>query len=72
MSSPLAEQALCRRFAAELVHQAKMKEHEAACWLGLAKNIEEARASVHSAADAVLDATEAQVRAQRAQFSRGI
>jgi hypothetical protein len=63
-----ARQATERRIAAALIYDARIKEHEAALWLGLPKNIEEAAANVHSALDAVLDATQAQIRASREQF----
>lgn len=63
----VAQQCLQRRIAAALVHEAKLKEHEAACWLGLSKNIEESRHAVHSALDATLDATQNQIDAIKAQ-----
>jgi hypothetical protein len=57
-----------RKIAAMLIYEARFKEHEAALWLGLPRNIEEAAGNVHSALDAVLDATAAQIRASREQY----
>jgi hypothetical protein len=50
-----------RMIAASMIYEAKTKEHQAACWMGLPTNIEEARAALHSALDAMLDATENQI-----------
>jgi molecular chaperone DnaK (HSP70) len=61
-------QAIERKLASMLIYEARLKEHEAATWLNLPKNIEEAAANVHSALDAVLDATAAQIRASREQY----
>ena len=66
-----ARQTLERKLAATLVYEARLKEHEAALWLGLPKNIEEAAGNVHSALDAVLDANAANIRALREQFGSG-
>lgn len=55
----------------QLIYEARLKEHEAACWLGLPGQIEAAAANAHSALDAVLDATAAQVYAARKQFGSG-
>lgn len=63
-----ADQALKCRIAATLVYEARLKDYEAACWLNLESNMEEARANVHSAFDAVLDTTAANVCAVKAQF----
>ena len=62
-----ARHALEQKMAATLVYEARLKEHEAACWLGLAGQIEESAANVHSALDGVLDATAAQIYALRKQ-----
>lgn len=53
-------------------YEARLKEHEAACWLGLPKNMEEAAANVHSALDAVLDATAKQIRAVKEQHGSAV
>lgn len=63
----LTQQRLQQRIAASLVQEAKLKEHEAACWLGLPKNIEEARHAVLSVVEATLDATQNQIDAIKAQ-----
>lgn len=57
------QRAIRSSIAASLTFEARQKDHEAACWLGLARNIEEAAANVHSALDAVLDARAAQIHA---------
>lgn len=62
-----ARQALERKVAATLVYEARVKEHEAACWLGLPGQIEESAANAHSALDRVLDATAGQIYALRKQ-----
>lgn len=66
-----SQRALMSRMAAALIYDARLKDHEAACWLGLSKNLEEAAANVHSAVDAVLDATVRQVRAVKEQHGSG-
>ncbi|WP_439398993.1 hypothetical protein ACRQ5Q_16730 [Bradyrhizobium sp. PMVTL-01] len=60
-------QALEQKMAATLVYEARLKEYEAARWLGLSGQIEGAAANVHSALDGVLDATAAQIDALRKQ-----
>jgi len=57
-----------RKIAAGLIVEARGKEFEAACWIGLQSNIEEARANLHSALDASLDATLDQVKQVRDQI----
>lgn len=47
---------------------AKIKEFEAGAWLDCGSNMEEARAAVHSAMDAKLDATLKQINAAKAQY----
>jgi hypothetical protein len=64
-----AQLAIERRIAAVLVYEAKLKEHEAAAWLGLPNNLQDARANAHSALDAVLDAIENQIAAIKAQHA---
>lgn len=66
-----SRQAMERKLAAQLVYEARLKEHEAAVWLNLPKSIEQAAGNVHSALDAVLDATVAQIRAVREQHGSG-
>jgi hypothetical protein len=57
-----------RRLAAsKLILEARNKDFEAACWMGFQKQIEETRAQVASATDAVLDATMALIDAVRAE-----
>lgn len=63
-----SRKAMERKIAATLVYDARLKEHEAALWLDLPGHIAEAAANVHSALDAVLDATAAQIGASREQF----
>lgn len=63
-----ARQAVERRLAATLIYEARLKDHEAALWLGLPNNIAESATAVHSALDAVLDATAIQIRALREQY----
>jgi hypothetical protein len=55
------QSALQRKVAATLIYEAKQKEYEAACWMGLVPT--EARSNVLSAMDAVLDATKEQIDA---------
>jgi hypothetical protein len=62
-----ARQAMERKIAAILVYEARVKDREAALWLGLPGHIAGAAANVHSALDALLDATAAQIRACREQ-----
>lgn len=66
-SQEQSQRAIATRIAANLIYDARQKDFESACWLGLEKNKAEAAANVHSALEAVLDATAAQVRAIREQ-----
>lgn len=58
--------AMQRRIAATLIYEARQKDYEAACWLGLSSSIQEAAAHVHSAVDGLNDATLNQIRAIKA------
>jgi hypothetical protein len=66
-----SQAALTSRIAASLIYDARLKDFEAACWLGLPNNIAEAAANVHSASEAVLDATAKQIRAVKEQQGSG-
>lgn len=67
-SQEQSQRALASRIAANLIYEARQKDFEAACWLGLEKNKAEAAANVHSALEAVLDATANQIRSVKEQY----
>lgn len=71
-SQEQSQRALTSRIAASLIYDARLKDHEAACWLGLPNSIAEAAVNVHSALDAVLDATAAQIRAVKEQHGSAV
>ena len=71
-SQEQSQRALTSRIAANLIYDARLKDYEAACWIGLEKNIAEAAANVHSALDAVLDATQKQIRAVKEQHGSAV
>lgn len=64
-------QATERKIAATLIYEARLKDYEAALWVGLPKSVAEAQAAIHSALDAVLDATGVQIRASKEQYGSG-
>lgn len=55
--------------AASAYYDAKLKEYQAACWLGLPNEIAAAFANMHSALDALLDAHLTSISTIKAQAS---
>jgi hypothetical protein len=68
IDDPKFRAAAHRRIGAQLVYEAKLKEHEAACWVDT--HVDEMRANLHSALDAVLDAIQEQIVTCKANMGK--